>query len=329
MSAELRVLGAGFSYPDTVIDNRLLVELNAACAASPLFAQSGIAARRSSLPIEYLRGSGNDDVSLAPDAALESPSQMGARAARMALERAGIAVESVGLLLADCVTPWETCPSEAARIGNLLGFKGPAYDLTGSGAAFPFVIDLLARWKDERVPDYVLFVSTNALTQRVRYRLGTAGVFFGDGSGAMVISTRRRSERLDLKVEKAFFEMGRVRGVSLGIFGDLAVDAGLLLQAAAARARSAFEACFSGNAPAGISYLVGSQIGRDLLKGLGRERGVPESNCWSSVEQAGCCMGASAICGLAERWESLRAGDRLAVIDAGAGAGSGFAWLRV
>src|SRR5690606_9733170 len=97
------------------------------------------------------------------------PTILGAEAARMAIAQAGISKDDIGLVIANCCTPVQTTPSEAQRIACELEIVKPAYDVFTACPAFALHMDYLNSMKEEKLPDYILCVSTATLTQHVNY----------------------------------------------------------------------------------------------------------------------------------------------------------------
>jgi 3-oxoacyl-[acyl-carrier-protein] synthase-3 len=95
----LYVHGLGHAHPDNEIDNRFLESLDIGTDDAWILERVGIRSRRTVLPLDYIRTTRNRDPRAALEAAECSQGDLGARAARMALERAGIAAGDVGLVI--------------------------------------------------------------------------------------------------------------------------------------------------------------------------------------------------------------------------------------
>lgn len=180
----LFVLGAGFYTPESKLSDQFLIDVGLSNQPTEVVVKE----RRSTLPLSLLKEEKNRDLVRSMRDATISCSEMGERAARQALERAQIGVEQIGLVIADCVTPIETTPAESQRVAGRLGLKVPAYDIYSTNGICPVHFSILSKWKKERVPNYVLCVSTNAPTQRIDYSKGSEGWIFSDGAAACVVS---------------------------------------------------------------------------------------------------------------------------------------------
>ena len=83
--------GLGHAHPEPEITNRFLESLEIGTDDAWILERVGIRSRRTVLPLDYIRTTRNRDPRAALEAATESNATLGARAARLALERAGIA----------------------------------------------------------------------------------------------------------------------------------------------------------------------------------------------------------------------------------------------
>lgn len=323
----LRIAGMGFAYPPTVINNDLLEQCNPQLSPAWIHQNLGIEHRFSVLPIPYILETGNVDPWQAKDVLLCTPTDLSERAARMALERAGITAEDVGLIIAEGATPLETTPSEAQRTGKRLGIKVPAYDVSGNAATFSLHMDILRKWRPESVPSYVLCIASNIPTQRVNFRKGTESAYFGDAAAAMVVSPRHDG-RLKLvdshygnthwKVDLMAFETYGAVSVRQDGLATLKLTVSQLLHRALESNAIALSDC----------RFIGHQVNFRELEELCTEFKIPSDRHWHNVDRCGYSLGSSAMCALAEKWDELRSGENIVVAEAGTGQSIGYVVLR-
>jgi 3-oxoacyl-[acyl-carrier-protein] synthase-3 len=121
----------------------------------------------------------------APD---ETASDMGAAAARQALERAGAEASEVDAILVATSTPDSAFPATAARIQAKLGVtRGFAFDLAAACTGFIYAVgvaDALIRTGQARC---VLVIGTEVYSRIVDWTDRGTCVLFGDGAGAMLL----------------------------------------------------------------------------------------------------------------------------------------------
>src|SRR4051812_43176573 len=108
--------GFGHFHPENQLDNALLESLDIGTNDKWIVDRVGIRNRRTVLPLDYIRTTRNKDLRGAQEAALYTNAQTGARAAMMAIERAGIRPSDIGMVIAGGCSPDTCIPAEGARI---------------------------------------------------------------------------------------------------------------------------------------------------------------------------------------------------------------------
>jgi 3-oxoacyl-[acyl-carrier-protein] synthase-3 len=188
----LNLLGLGHFHPENEITNGFLEELDIGTTDEWILERTGIRSRRTALPLDYIRETRNRDPREAPRAALVSNAGMGAKAAKMALDRAGLAVSDVGLLIAGGCAPDTVTPAEACNIAQVLGVETLCLDLNSACTSFIAGIYMLSMMDAEKLPDVVLLVTAEPMTGTVDYDDRSSAVLWGDGALAAVVSTKLR-----------------------------------------------------------------------------------------------------------------------------------------
>lgn len=315
----LTILGMGSAHPTTVIDNQFLEALDVGTTAQWIVEKIGIHTRLSTLPLDYIRETRNQDPRMARQVCSMGPTELGVSAAQAALTQAGIRAEDVGLVICNCCTPWETTPSEAQRIAGKLDIHAPAYDVFSACPAFALHMDFLNNFKEERLPDYVLCVSTATLTQKVNYNDRSDGAIWGDGAAAWIVSPRKDGK---LKVIETFYatDASRAGAVVVDTLGFFHQDG---------RAVRDFSVRQTVRLIKGIEerhqidwtrdIFVGHQANRTMLEQITNNRDIPSSNHWHNVTTVGNQAGAGAPATLSEHWDEIKSGQRIVIAVVGAG----------
>ena len=320
------IVGAGAAYPNELLSDELLASLglNPNEAERRILDRFGVRSRRTSLPLDYIKNTRNVEILEARAVATATPTSLGIEAARQAMERAGIAPEQLGLIIADTATPYQTCPSEAQRIGGGLGLKVPAFDVIGGIGALSLHIEMLSSWKPERVPDYVLCVSTNTPTQQVDFSGPVLPAYlFGDAAAAFVISTRHQG-----KLQAQNFYLGRdgrfksaitvQRSISLAC--EHMISYGELGEIVAQGFK---KLSVSVDMPSRAPYLVAPQLFGGDMRRCGAKFTIPSERLLSATLQGGYALGASAGVAVTSLWDTLQAGEQIVVLHGGDGLLSG------
>jgi len=126
----------------------------------------------------------------------ECTSDMGARAASIAIERAGIESGEIDLVLCATVTPdYFNMPSTACIISEKLGIKNvQAFDISAACSGFVYLLSLAKAFIESGMKKNILVVGAEKFSSIVDYKDRSTCILFGDGAGAAVISATEREE---------------------------------------------------------------------------------------------------------------------------------------
>lgn len=117
----------------------------------------------------------------------EATSDLAARAARIAMERAGISAEQVDLLIVGTTSPDYVFPSTACVTQAKLGLTCPAYDVMAACTSFIYALQAGASAIESGRASTVVVIGAEALTRFVDFTDRSTCVLFGDGAGAAVL----------------------------------------------------------------------------------------------------------------------------------------------
>jgi 3-oxoacyl-[acyl-carrier-protein] synthase-3 len=119
----------------------------------------------------------------------ETASSLGAAAARQALERAGMSVGDVDLVIAATATPDSAFPSTAVRIQALLGMtRGFGFDVSAACAGFVYALGMADSFIRSGQARTALVIGTEVFSRILDWTDRGTCVLFGDGAGAVVLS---------------------------------------------------------------------------------------------------------------------------------------------
>jgi len=188
----LYVHGLGHFHPENVIDNAFLESLDIGTNDAWIVSRVGIRSRRTVLPLDYLRATKNRDLRAAQEARLYTNAETGRRAALLAIERAGIRPEEIGMVIAGGCSPDTCIPAEASSVAKALGLEVPCFDLASACSTFGAQLHFAAMM-GAGLPDYVLLVIPENTTRVTDYADRSSAILFGDATSAAVVSTRHRA----------------------------------------------------------------------------------------------------------------------------------------
>lgn len=117
----------------------------------------------------------------------ESTSDLAARAARVALQRAGVDPDDIDLLIVGTTSPDYIMPSTACVTQAKLGLSCPAVDAMAACSSFIYALQYGAAVIEAGRATTVLAIGAEALTRLVDFTDRSTCVLFGDGAGAVVL----------------------------------------------------------------------------------------------------------------------------------------------
>jgi 3-oxoacyl-[acyl-carrier-protein] synthase-3 len=311
--------GLGHAHPEPEITNRFLEQLEIGTDDAWILERVGIRSRRTVLPLDYIRETRNRDPRDALDAATESNATLGARAARLALERAGVAASEIGLVIAGSSAHDTSAPAEACNIAGELEMEVPAFDVSSACTSFYVQLYMMSLMDPARLPDWVLLVAPETLTTTVDYDDRASAVLWGDAAAAAVVSTRHvgRAEILANELasspaarEKVLIPRGghfQQEGRAVQMFGIKRMVQGLT------RLRELFERDDR------RFHFVGHQANLRMLENVRSTVGIAPERHHTNCEWYGNTGAASSASVLSMNWEKWRDGDDIAVVGVGAG----------
>jgi len=324
----LHLHGLGHFHPENEISNRFLEELDIGTDNDWIVERVGIRARRTVLPLDYIRQTKNADVRAAAGAALYTNAQLGARAAELAIARAGIDRSRIGMVISGSSAPRVLCPAEAAFVAKELGLEVPAFDLNSACTTFLAQLYQLSLMHPERLPDFVLIVQTETLTSATDYSDRNTAVLFGDGAAAAVISTRIPGRACVRYVNVQSSPAGADK-VLITRTGYFAQDGRAVQMFAIKRTREGYERIVEARrdepeAEAWPLHFVGHQANLRVLEQVCERCGITPERHHANVELHGNTGGASAPSVISMDWEKWRPHDDVAV----SVVGGGLTWAR-
>ncbi|MBM3825892.1 MAG: ketoacyl-ACP synthase III [Verrucomicrobia bacterium] len=121
----------------------------------------------------------------------ENPSDMGAKAAAQALERAGLGPEDIDLLVVATMTPDVPFPATACLLQAKLGLRRdiPCFDISAACSGFIYATQVASDMMRAGAYRRALVVGAEKLSSVVDWQDRSTCVLFGDGAGATVLET--------------------------------------------------------------------------------------------------------------------------------------------
>jgi len=320
----LYVHGMGHFHPENVIDNEFLTSLDINTDSEWIASRTGIERRHTVLPLEYIQQTLNQDPRRSDHVSLYSNAETGARAAAMALQRAQLRPDDIGLVIAGGSCPRTSSPAEACLIAARLGITAPAFDVNSACSSFAVQINTLLQMRTEELPGYVLVVNPENLTRATNFSDRRTAVLMGDCTTATIISAKHKAR---VRVLDAFQESDpcQWKHVVIPAAGHLD-QAGPVVQSFAIRRTVYSINRLRRNARPGFHF-VGHQANLLMLQAVAVRAELAGGQHLYNVDRRGNCGAAGAPSVVSEYWDKFEAGSEL--IMAVVGAGLTWAGLRM
>ncbi len=319
----------GHFHPENVITNKFLEDLEIGTSNEWIIERVGIVNRRTVLPLDYIKQTKNADFRAGFEARGYTNAQMAAKAARMALDRASLKIEDIGLLVAGSSTPDNIAPAESSAVAAELGIDVPCIDMNSACSSFGMQINFLSKMQPDTLPPYILVVDSETLTKTVDYSDRAVAVLFGDGSAAAILSTKipSRATFVDCSFDSRPTAWDKVGITNLWRF----YQDGNAVQGFAIRTTTEGVKQLQDRyaAEAGRFLFIGHQANLGMLKTVCDRAKIALENCWYNVDQFGNVGCSGAPSALSAHWEDLQPGDRAAVSIVGAGLSWAHLMLKV
>jgi 3-oxoacyl-(acyl-carrier-protein) synthase III len=165
------ILGTGSYLPEREVTNSELAAMVAGADADWITRKTMIGARRFAAPGE-------------------ATSDLAAKAALPALERAGIAADEIDYLIVSTSTGDMPQPPTASLVQNLIGaHRAAAFDVNVVCAGFVFALNMAQGLVAVRPDAKVLVVAADVYSRILDFNDRRTAVLFGDGAGAAVVGS--------------------------------------------------------------------------------------------------------------------------------------------
>jgi 3-oxoacyl-[acyl-carrier-protein] synthase-3 len=277
--------------------------------------------------------------------------EMGARAARIAMQRAGIQAGEVDVIICSTATPDRLLPSTACDIQALLGAtNAAAYDISTACSGFIYGIQCAEGHIAAGRAEIVLVISTEKMSAIIDWTDRNTCVLFGDGAGAAVV--RKASPEGKQRGHSVLSNFIRSDGTLAELLWRPAGGARIPMDAAVietnahlvrmagrevfkhavrSMAESADQALVkAGLTGSDIDLLVPHQANIRIIEATARYAGIPMEKVFVNIEKYGNMSSATVPVALDEAAEQgrLKTGDNVLLVAFGAGFTWGSAVLR-
>jgi 3-oxoacyl-[acyl-carrier-protein] synthase-3 len=321
-----KITGLGFYVPETVVTNAELATMMDT-SDEWIVERTGIHERRF-----FKEG-------------VDTVSNMGARAARIAMERAGKKAEDIDMVVFATLSPDYHFPGCGVLVQRQLGLRHiPCFDVRQQCAGFIYALSLADQYIKTGFCKTILVVGSEVQSNvmEISDRGRNMAAIFGDGAGACIVEAHDQEGKGILSThihadgthaEELFLE--HPGSILKDRVTHEMIDAGALLPQM--NGKMVFmnavryfpevirEALTANNLKeADINLLVPHQANGRITQAVQKEFNLPDEKVVSNIHKYGNTTGASIPIALTEAWEAgkVKEGDLICL----AAFGSGFVW---
>lgn len=273
----------------------------------------------------------------------ELTSDLGVKAAQMAMENAGVTADDIDLIICATATPDKTFPATASIIQAKLGVsEGAAFDVQAVCSGFVFAMatadNYLARGQFKRA----LVIGAETFSRIIDWSDRGTCVLFGDGGGAVVLERQTVEEAAGsgvlgahLRTDGRYVDLLHVDGgpSSTQTVGHLRMVGNQVFKHAVNKISESVRTVVDEAELdlAEIDWLVPHQANQRILSAVARNLGVEENRIVSTVANHGNTSAASVPLALNELNKSgeLKKGDLVLIEAIGGGLSWGAALFRL
>ena len=263
-------------------------------------------------------------------------SDLGAEAARRALEAAGRQPGDIDLIIVATSTPDMVFPSAACILQHKLGIAGcPAFDVQAVCSGFVYALTIADAMIRTGSASKALVIGAEVFSRILDFKDRTTCVLFGDGAGAVVLEASETPGILasDLHADGKHVGILCVPGTVSGgqVLGDpvLKMDGQAVFKLAVGVLEQSARATLAkaGRTEADIDWLIPHQANIRIMQSTAKRLKLPMDKVVVTVDQHGNTSAASIPLALdaAVRGGQVKPGDTLML----EGVGGGFTWGAV
>jgi 3-oxoacyl-[acyl-carrier-protein] synthase III len=269
----------------------------------------------------------------------ETTTSMAERAARAALDRAGVHPSQIGLTVLATATADNVFPASAVAVQAALGAGGHAYDIAAACSGFIFALAAADNAIRVGQVEHALVIGSEVFSRLLNWQDRATCVLFGDGAGAVVLSRGAPDGPGILSTHlHSDGTLGRLLYVEGGA-GQPETSNHVVMQGRevfrhavvklAAVVDEALDAHGLGHSD--VDWLVPHQANRRIIDAMGRKLGLPPERVVVTVERHANTSAASIPLALAEAMGDgrIRPGELVVMEALGGGMTWGSALVRM
>lgn len=228
----------------------------------------------------------------------ECTSDLAVKAARAALDYAGLTAADVDVVVVATTTPDNVFPSTAARVQAKLGMtRGFAFDVQAVCSGFVYALTMADNMIRLGQVKTALVIGAETLSRLIDFKDRTTCVLFGDGAGAVVLQAGEgKGDTSDPGVISTHLHSDGQQydhlyvdgGVgSTGTFGHMRMDGKEVFRHAVQRLSEVVDEALEANdlEPSAIDWLVPHQANKRIIDGIAKKLHLPPERVVITIDR--------------------------------------------
>jgi 3-oxoacyl-[acyl-carrier-protein] synthase-3 len=256
----------------------------------------------------------------------EDCSTLAIEASKKALEHAGVAGDSVDLIVCATSTAPESMPSVACLVGEGIGAPGVgAMDLAAACTGFSYAASVADSMLASGAARRVLLIGADAMSTIVDQKDRSTAVLFGDGAGAVVLDASEDSSGFVDHILGADGSMATLgRAGHPGDENKLYQNGREVFKFAVRILPEMFEKLIARNSisPEEVQYIIPHQANARIIQAAARKMAVPEEKIVVNLDRFGNTSAASIPLSYPDIYDKLEPGRYVVTV----GFGFGLTW---
>lgn len=266
----------------------------------------------------------------------EATSDYATKAAKLALERAGLEGKDIDLVIVATVTGDMSFPATASIVQDAIGAKCPAFDLGAGCSGWVYGLATANAFITSGTYDRVLVIGADLLTRLTNWTDRGTCILFGDGAGAAVVAPVEPGNGMlafELGSDGAGANLLRVPGGGSRIpvtrenvdehVNKIAMEGREVFKFAVKIQGEATERVLAkcGMTTADVDMIVPHQANMRIIESAVKRLGLPEDKFFVNLDKYGNTSGASIPLALDEAIQAgkIKKGDTVVTVGFGAG----------
>jgi 3-oxoacyl-[acyl-carrier-protein] synthase-3 len=261
----------------------------------------------------------------------ESTCDLAIEASKKALEMASLKATDLDLIILATTTPDKIFPATATMLQDRLGATCPAFDLQAVCAGFVFALTTAQQYIENGTAKNILVVGSEIMSKIVDWNDRSTAIIFGDGAGAVVVSSDNTTgiKHSKLYSDGSYMSSLHVNNDRINELGTIEMAGNEVYKIAVKRLSDLAEETLNdcNMTSDDLTWMVPHQANIRIISAVAKRINLPMSKVILTLEKHGNTSAASIPLALdvAVRDGRIQKGDSLLF----EGIGGGFSWGSV